>query len=432
VPQDIVAEYAIKDVLLTKKLWIDAWTKISEYDNSIPKSRKRLSNVVDIEAKLLPVVYGMEKTGVHIDRGYCLEAIKFYREEIRKIEWEFKEQTGEVFQKSPILFKEIFKDEKWRFTEKNNPSFTAKVLATFEHPVAQLVTKYDALKKNLDYFQTFDYYADKNDTIRPNMMSAGTKTGRFSCSDPNLQNLTRPDKYEGNIEAEAYPVRGAFRPREGCFLWAADYDQMELKMMADRSGAYSIARKIKAGLDFHNATAELASVQRHQAKTVNFAVAYGSGLELLAKNLKTTVDEAKRIKGKIFEAIPEIPRFMRELSRTAEDRGYIFSWSGRVLRFPDKNKSYKALNHYVQGGCADVVKLAMIECADFIKRNNLKTRLVLQVHDELVFEVPFSEEPYLRNFIRIMESIYPHDILPLTASAKIARKTLAEKVDWVH
>jgi DNA polymerase-1 len=261
--------------------------------------------------------------------------------------------------------------------------------------------------------------------VRTSLDQAGTKTGRFSSSSPNLQQLTKTDD-------SPFPVRGAFVPRPGYFFAMLDYEQQEFRLLLDYAGAFTRRRSlidaVLGGLDVHQATADAAGVSRHEAKTVNFSVIYGVGLDLLAARLKKSRREAQGIKAALFEAAPEIQVFMTQAQNIAAKRGYIVTWHGRRWHCPDSRFAYRATNAVIQGGCADVGKVAMNEVERHLARR--KSRLVMMVHDELILEVHESEPEVVEECRAIMQRVYPHKFLPLTVGADFSRRSLAEKTEW--
>ena len=430
VPLEIVRQYGEQDGRITFECFEKLRDSLNWQDETSPSNIPKLSTVAGNEAKLTKTLFNMEWTGVKVDTSYCREAVEYYEAKIEELKKDFKSLTDHEFQKSPLLFKELFKDETWVFTEKGNPQFDAKALRGFKHPAAKLITKYSEYKKQIEYFQGFLYHVDDDGVIHTNFKQAGTATGRLSSSEPNLQNLTKPDKYEASNKESKFPVRRAFVPREGYFFAMLDFKQMEYRMMLDMANASGLITKIKGGLDVHQATADLAGVTRGQAKTVNFAVLYGSGLKTLGESLGCSAEKAKNIRDTIFRAAPQIRDFIRGVSRTAERRGHIFNWLGRRSHFENKNLSYKAPNYLIQGGCADVVKEAMNECQEFLEKGTLKSRMLLTIHDELVFEIADGEEHILQKLQEIMEGVYPYKNLPLTCGIDYSTKSLADKLPW--
>ena len=183
------------------------------------------------------------------------------------------------------------------------------------------------------------------------------------------------------------------------------------------------------GLDVHGATAELAGITRDQAKTTNFLTLYGGGVAKLAAGLKTTEEKALSIQASIFRASPEVKDFIRNCINQAKYKGRLTNWLGRTYFFDNKRFCYKAPNTLIQGGAGDVVKVAMVNVFEFLK--DKQSRLLLNIHDELIFEIHNDEEHILPEIKRIMENAYPHKYLPLTCGIDISRKNLADKTPWV-
>jgi DNA polymerase-1 len=213
-----------------------------------------------------------------------------------------------------------------------------------------------------------------------------------------------------------------------------DYDQMEYRLMldyasrmaVDKEGVLELVKKVLGGLDVHQATADVASVDRRSAKTVNFAVLYGSGIANLAARLGVSESRARAIRDSIFRAAPEIETFIRRAGGAAEKRGFVVNWFGRRSSFPDARYSYRAPNHLIQGGCADVVKVAMNRIDDYLQP--FRTKLVLMIHDELVLEGPPAEAgEVIPEVKKIMETVYQSNFLPLTCGVDHSYKSLADK-----
>ncbi len=226
-------------------------------------------------------------------------------------------------------------------------------------------------------------------------------------------------------------MRGAIIPPPGLILVAIDQDQMEYKFLMDRAEEKEIIRKIlEEGLDVHAATAQMAGgLSRDDAKRVNFGLIYGEGLDLLAEKLNVPRQEAARIKSMVLGALPNVDRYQFLITRTAQARGYVRNWYGRRCYFPDKRFAYRALNHVVAGGCADIMKIGMNQLDDFLL--DRKSKLVWNVHDENWFYMHPDEMHLVPEIKSIMERAYPHKHLPLTCSVKWSTKSLAdlEKLD---
>jgi DNA polymerase-1 len=186
-------------------------------------------------------------------------------------------------------------------------------------------------------------------------------------------------------------------------------------MMLDYAGQADLIEEIKQGKDVHQATADLVGVTRSAAKTLNYALLYGVGNEKLSGMLGISFNEARDIKNRYFSALPGIKDFVRTAMEVARERKFVRSWAGRVFLFPEEDFFYKAPNKVIQGGCADVLKIAMVKLEAFLKP--YKSHMKLQIHDELLFGVHKSETHIVPEIVRIMENVYiPMNHMPLTCS----------------
>lgn len=427
VPFGIIFQYGCKDARITFDLAKRILSLLDgfHYEPNWP----HCSNVLRQENALLPVLAKMEETGVQLDEPFVAEAIHYYTDFIAAKESEFERLTGLKFSKGMNTFKEVFKDEKLTYSDKNNPVFDAKAMKKFKHPAAKVVVEWSEGKKQLDYFQNFYKLMDLQNVLHATFAPSGTATGRFSSRSPNLQNLTKPDKYKKGV-VDNFAVRKAFVPRPGYFFVSIDYEQIEYRVMLDMAGALGLIERVKGGLDVHEATAQDAGCTREQAKTVNFLTLYGGGIKKLAEALGCSESEARRIQNSIFDSAPEIKRFIRNVIETASRRGYIFNQWGRRYHFSDSRFAYKAPNYLIQGTCADILKKAMIAIDAYIRAFNLKTRMILTIHDELIFEVAYGEEQHVQAFAGLMTAAYPHRHLPLLVDIEWSDKNLAEKQPW--
>jgi len=428
VPLDIIVKYGVQDVVTTTAVYKNLVQSLQSKDIQSPANRPKFADLVKTENSLVKVLFDMERTGVKIDREYCELAKKHYEGVIYRVKSDFLALTGHVFSKGTILFKELFKNEKWIYTEKGNPKFDAAALKTFQHPAAGLVLKYAEAKKQLEYFDGFLYQADSKDIIHTNFKQSGTITGRLSSSSPNLQNLTSKDKYEKADDKLSFTPRAAFVPRDGYFFAMLDYQQAEYRAMLDMADCDGLIDKVLAGTDVHQATADVSGVSRKEAKTVNFLTLYGGGIKTLSSSLGVSEDVARKTQESIFRAAPEIRGFIRRVIRVAETRKYIFNVFGRHSHFPNPNFSYKAPNHLIQGLCADICKQAMVEVFEYLQ--SYKSRLLLTIHDELVFEIAYGEEHILPELGKIMADVYQYKKLPQGVDIEYSTRDLASKEEW--
>lgn len=445
VPLRIMQPYAEMDARGTFKLREWQISEKMRKCKGYPENAPNLFSVTETEQKLTKVVFKMEATGVKIDRGYCERARDFEKERFSLLGKQFEAITGRTYSASGKLFAEVFADEKekWEYTEKGNPSFSGDVLEFFTSKAAKTVVQMREAKSKSDFYNGFLYHADSDDIIHPNFNPDGTGTGRFSSSDPNLQNLTSEEDEEQI--AQEFIVRRAIIPRPGFIFIMPDYDQMEYKQMLDLAKEmaiqnllirgikswgpkyFEVADKVAQGFDVHQATADLAGITRKQAKTLNFALLYGAGVAKLALMLGVSIQEAAHLKQRYFAALPYIESMIAEISYTAKFRGWVRNFAGRRYDCADPNFSYKMTNYVVQGGCADAVKLSMCEIDSFLE--DKKSRMVLTIHDEIPCEIHESEIKYVPHEIkRIMESVYPFKHIPLTAGMEWSNKSLGDKV----
>lgn len=473
VPFSLIAPYGCKDGRSTLEVGKKIIEAIKKEDSELLTGQPKQMQVVENEARLVHTLFRMEQIGIQIDRSYCEEALAHYFKEILEVETKFKELTGFDFVKGTLVFEEVFKNEteKWEKTEKGNWRWDADVLKTFTHPAAELATQYAEAKKQSEYFANFLFYADRFGVLHPEFKQHGTVTGRLSSSNPNIQNLTSPDKYEDVTEGvtSLYSVRKAMVPRPGYFFVMLDYSQMEFRILLDMARANSLINEVLSGLDVHTATAKVSGTSRKEAKTNNFLTAYGGGVVKLASNLYTLkgsraqssaiyksmfgwrlsseeatalntvtselrehneplIRKAYNIQQAIFKSAPEIKDFLKRVQKRAEQVKYIRNWLGRRYQFPDSRWSYRAPNHLIQGGAADVVKVAMNRADEYLL--DKQSRMLLSVHDEIDLEVKFGEEYVVEVIKSIMESVYPHNRLPLLVDVEYSYTNLADKSDW--
>lgn len=425
VPFSVMSHYASIDADITYKIGRLQEQEIKSFDEKNSINRPTLLNAFESEKSLTPVAYAMEKEGLFIDVKYCREAIQYEDERTAKCVQEFKKLTGFDFVDSGKSLATVFSAMGFPVpqTAKGNPSFTDDILQELKNPVAEIVREYrDASKRANTYFRSFLFHADDRGLIHTNLKQAGTKTGRFSCATPNLQNLSKDEE-----EGLKYPVRRAFIPEENFYLVMIDYNQMEFRMMLDYAGQHDLIEKIMNGHDPHDATAELTSLSRKSAKTLNFGLLYGMGVEKLAGALNVSLAEAKKFKYKYFSNLPEVERFLFSVSRMAKQRGFVRSWDGRLYHFKDPDFSYKAPNAVIQGGCASVVKRAMPRIEKVLLGK--KSKMLMQIHDELLFKIHKDETDIVEKLKETMETVYPYKHLPLTCSVSYSLKSWGDPVE---
>jgi DNA polymerase I len=420
VPTEIMYRYAATDGRIT----YDIGKKQLARAAKMPKEFcKDLDALLANERQLVRTVFDMEQAGVRVDLSFCRRAIDFEESRRAGLLQEFRALTGHEFVDSAKCFAPFFKDVALKTTPKGAPSFDAESLATYKHPLTPVIMGIRDAKSKANYYHGFLHHADANGRIHASFNQHQARTGRFSSSNPNLQNLSKDETEDLKQE---FVVRRAIVPAPGHFFAMFDFDQMEYRLMLELARCMPLIEKVLGGLDVHQATADLAGITRRQAKTTNFLTIYGGGDGILAQRLGISVNEAKQIRASIFAAAPEIRTFIERVTARAEERGFIFNWLGRRLYFPEREGTYRATNHLIQGGCADIIKVAMNRVSAYLK--SVRARLVLTVHDELVIEAPEDEAGCLATVRDIMQSVYPSKLIPLTCGADHSFTSLADKI----
>lgn len=427
VPLEIIAPYGEKDARLTFDLarHQKAQLEALAHDAKRPPKLPALTRVHDTECRLTRTCFRMERTGVRVDREYCERAIRFEDDRARIAAREFERVSGETFVDSNQALTRAFAKvgEKPGRTEKGNPSFTDEVLSELKSPLAALVQTYrDASKKANTYYRNFLYFSDHQGFLHANIRQAGTATGRFSYSDPNLQNLNK----EEGVTSE-FRVRRSFRPRPGNVWVSIDYKAMEFRMMVDYAKQRGLAERIKAGLDPHDETAKMTGLSRKQAKTLNFGLLYGMGIEKLGLALDIPYDEARSVREQYFAALPEVQEFIRSVMRAAQINKRLFNWAGRIYHFPNPDWAFKGPNYLIQGGCSDVVKIAMNQIDDLL--SDRKSKMIIQVHDSIELDMDPHELHLVKEITGIMENVYPAKMLPLEVSVGHSWESWGDVVD---
>lgn len=431
VPWDLITKYGVQDAKITYTLGETQIGKIRCISKAAKITQTPIIKLYATETKLTRTVYEMERRGVKIDKEYCVQASAYEEEEMQKEQVKFWDLTSLEYKDSPKLFKEVFKDcDVKARTPTGKISFDKDSLKEINNPRSRCILKIRKHKSNCEYYRSFLYFCDRDGILHTNFKPDGTGTGRFSCTDPNLQNLTKNESIEEDEEEDKeFWVRAAIIPREGYIFAMFDYKSMEYLMMLDIANEEDLIKKVKGGLDVHQATADLAGITRKQAKTVNFAILYGAGIKKLAGMLGVPESEARRIKEALFKAAPRVRKFISDTISDAEDYKRIVNWAGRISHFPDHNFAYKAPNYLIQGGCADVIKIAMNNIADYLE--DFKSKMILTIHDEIVVEVHKSESLVIPEIKKIMEAAYKGRNLALTCSVETSDKSLAHRLAYV-
>lgn len=382
---------------------------------------KELKILNEIEIPLSYVLSDMEITGVSIDKNYLSELSAELNNEMTRIEGRIYELAGEIFninspkQVSHILFEKLELKTVKKGKAKNSTS--AEVLETLaqDNEIAKLILEYRKYAKlKSTYTDALPaLISPKDGRIHTTYNQTVTTTGRLSSSNPNLQNIPIRTQ-EGN------KIRQAFVPKnaDDSLIMSADYSQIELRLLAHVSGDENLINAFKSGIDVHTLTAskvfdvpveDVTKEMRYKSKAVNFGIVYGQSKYGLAKSLKITPDEAESFITKYFETYPKIMTYMQAIVELVEQQGYVETIFGRK-RYLDKEinspngmirefAKRAAINHPMQGSASDLIKIAMIAFYNKLLANNLKSKMIMQVHDELVVEVKKDEFEQVKKLI---------------------------------
>ncbi|PNP96597.1 DNA polymerase I [Hoylesella timonensis] len=428
-PNDIY-EYACEDADITLQL-----KNILE-----PKLKEREVDQLfyEMEMPLVRVLTEMEMNGVRIDTKALQEVSESFTKRMNDLEAQIHQLAGESFnvsspkQVGDILF------EKLQIAEKPKKTKTGQFVTSEEelqkyatgNEIVTLILDYRGLKKLLGTYvdalpklinpQTGHIHTSFNQTV--------TATGRLSSSDPNLQNI--PVRGEDGKE-----IRKCFIPEDGCLFFSADYSQIELRVMAHLSGDKHMIEAFQEGYDIHAATAakiygkEMKDVtrdERTKAKRANFGIIYGITVFGLAERLGIDRGEAKKLIDGYFTTFPQVQTYMEQAKDTAREKGYVETFFHRRRYLPDINSQNatvrgfaerNAINAPIQGSAADIIKVAMIRIYERCKRENIQSKMILQVHDELNFSVlPSEKEQVERIVLEEMQNAYQLKV-PLVADA---------------
>jgi len=373
------------------------------------KEQNLLEVFNDIEMPLIPVLAEMEFRGVRIDPDFLKTYSVELSAKIREIEKSIYLTAGVHFnidspkQVGEVLFLRLKIPYRWRMTSTGQYSTNEEKLAELatEHNIVAEILEYRKLQKLKNtYIDTLPYLVNKKTgRVHSSYNQARAATGRLSSEKPNLQNI--PVRDEAGRE-----IRKAFQPAdEQHILLAADYSQIELRLIAEMSGDPEMLDAFQKGLDIHRATAakvynvsleEVSATQRRNAKTVNFSIIYGAGATNLSQQLKINRNEAKVLIDNYFARYAGLKKYMDDILTFARENNYVLTKMGRKRWLRDinsgngmmrSNAERMAINTPIQGTAADMIKIAMIHIQDAFRKNNLKSHMIMQVHDELVFDV---------------------------------------------
>ena len=428
-PKDVY-EYAAEDADITLKL-----------KNALEPRLKDVNAEKlfwDMEMPLVPVLADMETTGVCLDTDSLKETSTLFTKRMKALEKEIFEEAGEEFNiSSPKQVGEILFG-KMKLVDKPKKTRTGQYV-TSEEVLQQLRSKAKIVANILDYRglkKLLGTYVDalpklinpRTGHIHTSFNQTITATGRLSSSDPNLQNIPVRDD-------DGKEIRKCFIPEPGCLFFSADYSQIELRIMAHLSGDENMIEAFREGFDIHRATAakiwhedmdEVTDAQRKKAKQANFGIIYGITTYGLAQRMDIPNGEARQLIDDYFTTFPKVHAYMEKAKEDAREKGYAETLFGRRRYLPDINSKNgtvrgfaerNAINAPIQGSEADIIKVAMIRIWRRFKEEGIRSKMILQVHDELNFSVfPEEKEKVEKIVIEEMQGAYHLDV-PLIADA---------------
>ena len=392
----------------------------------------------DIEMPLVPVLADMEMNGVRIDTDSLQETSKIFTDRMNRYEEEIYQEAGEKFnisspkQVGDILFDKMKIVEKAKKTKTGQYVTSEEVLQQLKSkaPIVEKILNYRGMKKLLStYIDALPKLINpRTGHIHTSFNQALTATGRLSSSDPNLQNI--PIRTEDGKE-----IRRCFIPEEGCKFFSADYSQIELRIMAHLSEDENMMEAFRSGFDIHRATAakiwhedinEVSDSQRKKAKQANFGIIYGITTYGLAQRMEISNGEAQQLIADYFKTFPKVKEYMELSKEAAREKGYAETIFGRRRYLPDINSQNgtvrgfaerNAINAPIQGSEADIIKVAMIRIYRRFQQEGIRSKMILQVHDELNFSVyPEEQEQVERIVLEEMQNAYKLRV-PLVADA---------------
>ena len=435
VPLEQAYRYAAEDADFTYKLGLKLREPF-EADKS-----QTLKKLLMLEMQVLPILTKMELTGIHLDGAALKEYNKELTSAISLIEQNIYKEVGHEFniaspkQLQTVLFEERhLKAGKKTKTGYSTDTSVLEELALYD-PVPRMILEYRELAKiQSTYVETLPTLTDNQGRIHTDFVQTGTATGRLSCREPNLQNI--PVRTEAGRK-----IRSAFTAPKGTVLISADYAQIELVVLAHLSGDKNMCKAFNEGTDVHKATAALiynvppehvTPEMRRTAKTINFGVIYGMSAFRLANDLGISRTQASQFIQNYFTMYADVDRFIKETVSQAEKTGSITTIMGRtrpIFGINSVNKVEKAaaeriaVNSPVQGSAADIVKKAMTDISLALEKAKSPARLLLQVHDELIFECP-DDKTEIEKTIALIKDKMEHAVelsVPLRVSIEYGK-----------
>tara|TARA_Y100001951_G_scaffold96456_1_gene95194 strand:+ start:94 stop:2025 length:1932 start_codon:yes stop_codon:yes gene_type:complete len=453
---ELIGPYCEKDVYYTYKLYNELLPKV--------ESSGQL-DVLHMQYDLTRVLYEMECTGVKIDTDYAQESINKVKDQQARVEQQIYALVGKEFNmRSTVELGEVFHElgiYSSLKTQKGAESWSEKALKEIDHPLAILIRQYRALYKlSSTYLEPYL----ETEILHTSFCNWGTITGRLSSREPNLQNIPRTHFKLENLDldvtttqddwgfkGEGYydekdptqvAMRRLFIPREDYQFVSFDYSQMEVRVFLSYLDNPEMQDLLnRTDVDFHSETAKIAfgsdethpefKEHRQMAKSITFGIMYGIGTWLLSQQMQTTMPKAAQYKKRYLDSITGAKEFIDGVEKAVEDRGWIKNRYGRVYKVLPEF-SYKGVNYLVQGTSADILNERLIEISEFLA--DKKSRMLLQVHDEIIFEIHNTEmDSIIEPIVNLMQSNSLN--IPLFVDQEICTPSWANKQDvqdWVQ
>lgn len=401
--------------LTTRACWI-----FKNYQNRLNEiTDNNQLKLYDVEKQVMLILFSMEKEGFKLNTALLNELSERYSNEIKTLTDEIYDLAGEKFNiASPKQLSSILYDKLGLTSFKKSKTFRStnkEVLEKLadEHKIVRKVLEFRSISKLFNsYIEGLRHILDKDDKVHTIFQQMVTVTGRLSSTEPNLQNLPIRTVEGGNI-------RKMFIPSDNeHILVGADYSQIELRLMAHYSQDEKMLKAIRDGEDIHNSTAqtvfgvsqiEVTETMRRTAKIVNFGIIYGISEYGLSSDLKVSYKEANEYIAKFFESHKNVEKYINEMIATAKRQGYVTTYLNRRRYIPNINASNynlrsfaerTAMNTPLQGSAADIIKIALINVFNRFKKENLSSKIILQVHDELVVDALKSEKDIVKKILK--------------------------------
>jgi DNA polymerase-1 len=419
-PHEIVVPYVEHDAWLSDELCRNQRQTFIEWQLN---SRIPCGELIVMEMQTTKVLKELEQTGLHVNVPLCTEALDYEKHQALEAETEFQKLTGVEFTDSAKALAPVFDSlgiELTVFTPKGQTSVNQEALLPFkDHPVVAQILKYrHANKRASTYWENFLKF-QIDGVIYPNI-NQSVATGRYSGYDPNFQNWPDDWDLEPGEEMHPFPIRRAFYAPDGCVIVSKDYKQMEYRFITDESGDKLSIHAILNDEDIHQDIAVAAHRRRGQAKAAFFARVYGAQPKRIAKMLHISLKDANALCDTIDEKCPGIMKYCRGLIDFARSNGRMgYNYMGRRYHF-DPGFEYKYPDYRTQGGCSEILRKAKIAVVPFLKKNaHPMTRVLIPIHDELVFRYHKSDLHLVPVISQMMADAYEHRHVPMAVSVAV-------------